>query len=141
MNDLEAYEFGGRFIESVLKPLVKKYPYEYGKELNISVRMKPRDTHFFERVIERGIDKGRLGSLFKKLISDKYCELIYLFHRSRMVHKMDEEKLFILVTYKDLSVIFMMCDGTDGRWLRWELVPLTILKNNDKFEYNYRIDL
>ena len=128
------------FIEHVMKPLRKRYPYEFGNEMNIEIRLKT-DLHFFERVIERNIDRGRLGSLFKSLINDRYCELLYLFHTSRKLYKMNEDSVFILVTYKDVNIIFRMIDATDEKYLRWELIPLTVLKDNDGFDYNYRIDL
>lgn len=135
------YSMKKAFIESVIKPLRKRYEYEFSKEKNIEVRLKKSDFHFFERVIQRNVNRGRLGSLFKKLIDERYCELLYLFHLSRKFYKMDEDKQFLLVTYKDVNVIFIMIDATDEKYLRWELVPLTVLTNNDKFDYTYRIDL
>ena len=55
---------------------------------------------------------------------------------------MFEEKPFLLVTYKDLNIVFMMVDGHDHpKYKRWELVPITVLKDNDKFSYDYRIDI
>jgi hypothetical protein len=130
------------FIEHVVKPLRVKEPYNKPEETIIEVRLKNKDNHFCERVLERNVDRGRLGSLFKLLITQKYCELLYLFHTARKHYKMDEEKPFLLVTYKDINIIFMMVDGHDHpKYKRWELVPITVLRDNDKFSHNYRIDI
>ena len=136
------YSLREKFIEQVVKPLRIKKPYEKPDESIIEIRLKNKDVHFFERVIEREIDKGRLGTVFKSLINDNYCELLYLFHKSRMDYDLNMIKPFILVTYKDLNVIFMMIDAHDReKYKRWELVPITILKDNDNFVYSYRIDI
>ena len=130
------------FIEHVVKPLRVKEPYNKPEESIIEIRLKKKDNHFIERVLEREVDRGRLGSLFKLLITQKYCELLYLFHTARKEFKMFEEKPFLLVTYKDLNIVFMMVDGHDHpKYKRWELVPITVLKDNDKFSHDYRIDI
>lgn len=136
------YSLRKSFIEHVVKPLRVKEPYNKPEESIIEIRLKNKDNHFFERVLERDVDKGRLGSLFKLLITQKYCEVLYLFHTARKEYKMDEVKPFLLVTYKDLNVIFMMIDNHDHpKYKRWILLPITVLKDNDKFLYNYRIDI
>jgi hypothetical protein len=90
---LNVIELRENFVRQVISPLITRYPYEFGKELNIKVCLKRKDNHFFERVLGRSIDKGRLG------------------------------------------------DSNDNYRKHWDLVPLTVLKDNDNFQHQYRIDL
>jgi hypothetical protein len=138
---LNVIELRENFVRQVISPLITRYPYEFGKELNIKVCLKRKDNHFFERVLGRSIDKGRLGSLFKLLLDDRYCELLYLYHMARKTYKMEEEKIFLLAVYKDVNAIFIMGDSNDNYRKHWDLVPLTVLKDNDNFQHQYRIDL
>lgn len=68
--------------------------------LKFSLNM--RDTHFAQRVIERDIDKGQIGSVFKILIERYLCELLYLTHTPPQ-HNRDYTR--IVIRYKDVIII------------------------------------
>jgi hypothetical protein len=98
-------------------------------------------NHFFERVIERDIDKGKLGSIFIKLLEEHYCEILYYFliNKSeiyRTQHNPDERHC-IKVSYKGIGVIFLLgikrySDAYDNQ--DYEIITLSIINNENRIK-------
>lgn len=89
----------------------------------------PNNSHFFERLFERTPRTDQLGSLFKKLLENHYCEVLYLvLYKLEDIKKYENKKftLSISVKYKDIHIPFSVYPTSGGFWL----TPLTCLKLN-----------
>lgn len=94
--------------------------------------------HFFDRVIERNIDKGVLGSLFVKLLRHHSCQLIYIALTKGLDSRNFVDKpTTILVTYKTLKVVLHVLKYHD----RLTIVAATALSKEMKSSCDFYIDI
>lgn len=88
-------------------------------------------NHFIERLVERDINRKQFNQLLHLLLKRKYCELIYL------CEYVGDRDFFILVTYKDVQVVFSVKDcRLFGR--RKILSPITMSRTSLKMRF--RVD-
>lgn len=135
------HDLKNRFTKNFAYPLNDKY-YDYCTQnglIPIKYSFK-KDPHFFQRILERKIDKKFMGSIFKKLFDEKYCEILYLFHANQVQFENDKNNLTLQVNYKNVSIIFVMYDDSKEKFATYKLMPATVLKVKD-FNSTFEINL
>jgi len=102
-----------------IKPLTLRFPGE----------------HFFQRAVERKVDKAVLGGLFTKLLRHHSCELIFLaIKEGHDVRNFVDKPKTICVTYKTLKVLLHILKTEDN----YQVVAVTALgegMRNDNSEF------
>ena len=140
MTHDEAKQLKYRFMKRVTNPLNKDY-----SDLISVIKSRPVlyniicSNHFFERVIERDVDRGKLGSIFNKLFEHHYCSLLHYFHVNKADIELNQhdpaKRHCIHVKYKSLGVVFLLgisertCDSYGS--IDFEVIPITVINNED----------
>ena len=81
-------------------------------------------THFFDRLESREIDKGQVGSVFKKLVDEYLCRLLFSLESCSYENTMKGETN-LHVYYKDIVIPF----GVNKMNNHYRLTPKTILSS------------
>ena len=135
-----------RFFDQVVKPVnteVRQQCQQAGIGFYIRYTLK-RDPHIFYRLYTRHIDKGEFASLFRRLFSDHYAELLYLCKskQAEIYERYNSGKFYaIQVQYKNFKVIFFLVDDRINQKDYFTLMPLTVLPVKKQFEYDYSIEI
>lgn len=106
--------------EDAKRAQVKQFKFRFAK----------KDTHFVERIIERGVNKGRYGTILKSLFDKHYCELLYL-------EATTPKDFTIGAYYKDIVAIFRI-RKEDGI-----IIPITVMLKNkiNGIDVDYEINV
>lgn len=88
-----------------------------------------KDSHFTERFMDRNLNQGYIGSLFKQLLERKYCEILFL---AKLNSRFD-----LAVTYKDIKVLFIVKVLDNGITIN----PVTAMPLSYKTSSKYEINL
>ena len=80
-------------------------------------------------MLQRKIPKFHVGTLFRRLLVNKYCELLYLSEVT--------PRCTVTVTYKKIKVLFQMV----RRESRISMHPITCMSTCMKSTTNYTIEI
>jgi len=127
-------------LRNFLSPIDKELTELFNKSGTKPIRfwIEANNTHFMERVIERDVDKGHLGTSLTKLMKTRVCELLYFFEVHRKMYDdgiRNSSTFYINIKYKTVNMV-LMCRQT-GAVRR--VIPKTVLPLKAKPIVDYTI--
>tara|TARA_Y100000593_G_C4299960_1_gene332801 strand:- start:638 stop:988 length:351 start_codon:yes stop_codon:yes gene_type:complete len=84
-------------------------------------------SHFFDRLEDRSIDKGQVGTLFSNILTKYFCRLFFEFEVNSYEYTM-RRRTTLVVSYKNVIIPF----SVNKKETAYELVPATALTRSMK---------
>lgn len=134
MNGLELKK---EFTRNVFSTVEKTFMHP-NREVGLRYFTK-KNPHFFERIIERGINQYDVETMFFELISTNHEKILDICKRD--ANKMNStDSVCIYVKKGDLAIVLILFDDRKGDNC-FSMMPLTILANHEYQKCDYEINL